>query len=73
MKKCQKATALTPISRSSAVCALSRPATVNTNFHGMLQFYTYDSKTMEWWCYEAKFTDGRCVEIACVEYEHREL
>jgi hypothetical protein len=23
----------------------------------------------EFWSYEAKFTDGQCVEIACIEYE----
>jgi hypothetical protein len=29
----------------------------------------YDSQTREFWSYEAKFTDGQCVEIACIEYE----
>jgi hypothetical protein len=31
----------------------------DTNFHGMLEFYTYDSATREYWSYEAKFTDGQ--------------
>jgi hypothetical protein len=42
---------------------------VDTNFHGMLQFYAYENATREWWCYEAKFTDGQCVEITCIEYD----
>ena len=45
---------------------------VDTNFHGLLEFYTYDSATRESWSYEAKFTDGQCVEIACVRYERHE-
>jgi len=44
---------------------------VDTNYHGMLEFYTYDSRTNEWWSYEAKFTDGQCVDIRCLEYERR--
>jgi hypothetical protein len=43
---------------------------IDTNFHGMLEFYTYDSRTKESWSYEAKFTDGQCVDIRCLEYEH---
>jgi hypothetical protein len=31
-------------------------------FHGMLNFYTFTSDNM-WFEYEAKFTDGRLVEI----------
>jgi hypothetical protein len=38
---------------------------VDSNFHGILKFYTYDSDTKEWW---AKFSDGQCVEVWCVEY-----
>jgi hypothetical protein len=45
---------------------------VDTNFHGYLKFHTYDGETREWWRYEAKFTDGQCVEIACVEYERQQ-
>jgi len=41
----------------------------DTNFHGMLEFYTYDSATREYWSYEAKFTDGQCVGIQYLEYE----
>jgi hypothetical protein len=44
---------------------------IDTNFHGMLEFYTYDSRTKESWSYEAKFTDGQCVDIRCLEYERR--
>ena len=44
---------------------------VDINFHGMLKFYTYDSETKEHWLYEAKFTDGQCMGIQCIEYERR--
>ena len=33
------------------------------NFHGFLNFYTYDDKTDEWREFNAKFTDGKLVEI----------
>ena len=33
-------------------------------FHGMLNFYTYEDDI--WYEYEAKFTDGRLVEISPV-------
>ena len=42
---------------------------IDTNFHGMLEFHTYDSLTKESWSYEAKFTDGQCIDIRCLEYE----
>jgi hypothetical protein len=42
---------------------------IDTNFDGGLRFYTFDSETRESWTYEATFTDGQCVEIACIEYE----
>ena len=45
---------------------------IDTNFHGPLQFYAYEDVTQEWWCYEAKFTDGQCVDISCLEYERRD-
>lgn len=39
----------------------------DTNFHGVLNFYTYtgkaNSKDFEWWQYQAKFTDGKLVKI----------
>lgn len=44
---------------------------IDTNFHGVLEFYTYDNCTKESWSYEAKFTDGQCVDIRCLEYEHQ--
>jgi hypothetical protein len=51
-------------------CMRTVPAgDADTNFHGMLKFHTYDSEAREYWAYEAKFTDGRCVGIQCVEYE----
>jgi len=47
-------------------------------FHGMLNFYTYEytSGSKEpgmWFEYEAKFTDGRCVSIECVEISRNHL
>jgi hypothetical protein len=33
------------------------------NFHGMLEFHHFDSKSNTYWSYEAKFTDGELVEI----------
>ena len=44
---------------------------IDTNFHGMLKFHAYDSRTKESWSYEAKFTAGHCIEIRCLEYERR--
>jgi hypothetical protein len=44
---------------------------IDINFHGMLEFHTYDSRTKEHWSYEAKFTDGQCMGIHCIEYERR--
>jgi hypothetical protein len=35
---------------------------VEVPFHGMLSFYTYTDDNM-WFEYEAKFTDGRLIEI----------
>jgi len=35
---------------------------VEVPFHGMLNFYTYTHDNM-WFEYEAKFTDGRLIEI----------
>lgn len=32
-------------------------------FHGLLEFHTYSTKTHIWFSYEAKFTDGRLVQI----------
>lgn len=40
---------------------------VDTQFHGLFEFHGYDGETH--WRYEAKFTDGRCMEIACVGYK----
>lgn len=41
------------------------------DFHGMLRFYTYDgdinSNDYIWHEYNAKFTDGECVDILLVE------
>jgi hypothetical protein len=45
---------------------------VDMNYHGMLEFYTYDCRTKESWSYKAKFTDGQCVDITCIEYERCE-
>lgn len=36
-------------------------------FHGLLNFYHYDTKIDTWWEYEAKFTDGTLVDIKPVE------
>ena len=43
-------------------------------FHGLLDFYTFESDPKDqgrgpglWFQYEAKFTDGKCVGIECVE------
>jgi len=44
---------------------------IDTNFHGVLEFYTYDDCTKESWSYEAKFTDGQCIDVRCLEYEHQ--
>jgi hypothetical protein len=41
-----------------------RAVPTDTNFQGMREFYAYDSETNEWWSYEAKFTDGQCVDAA---------
>jgi len=40
-------------------------------FHGVLHLYHYQGEHeggKHWWVYAAKFTDGRCVEIALVEH-----
>ena len=34
----------------------------DVNCHGMLNFYRFDEDE-NWWEYDAKFTDGKCVEI----------
>jgi hypothetical protein len=44
---------------------------IDTNFHGVMEFYTYDDCTKESWSYEAKFTDGQCVDIRCLEYDRQ--
>jgi hypothetical protein len=42
-------------------------------FHGMLTFYTYEGGGRKedgdgmWFEYEAKFTDGKCVGLECVQ------
>jgi hypothetical protein len=41
-------------------------------FHGMLNFYTFESDPSGkspgmWFEYDAKFTDGKCLGIECVE------
>ena len=38
-----------------------------TDFHGWLNFYDWVSETSEWHEYNAKFTDGKCVEITTVD------
>ena len=40
----------------------------DTNYHGMLNFYSYNLKTGEWHEYDAKFTDGECVEILLKDF-----
>ncbi len=43
----------------------------DTEFHGWLEFHTYDSRTHMWWSYKAKFTEGRLMEIRPVSiYEN---
>jgi hypothetical protein len=37
------------------------------NYHGVFEFYDYDTPTKQWVCYKAKFTDGFCVEITETE------
>jgi hypothetical protein len=44
---------------------------VRRRFHGMFNFYHYDTKIDTWWQYEAKFTDGCLVEITPVECRKR--
>jgi len=39
-------------------------------FHGMINFYTYTRDDM-WFEYEAKFTDGRLVEIKALNIYHQ--
>jgi hypothetical protein len=41
-------------------------------FHGLLRFYTFESEGPSaapgmWFEYEAKFTDGKCAGVECVE------
>jgi hypothetical protein len=42
-------------------------------FHGMLNFYTFEGGGLRgeapgmWFEYEAKFTDGKCVGVECIE------
>lgn len=40
---------------------------IDTNFHGVLNFYDYDTKTGEWREFDAKFTDGELVYIERIE------
>lgn len=35
----------------------------DTQFHGVLNFYTYIDTVEHWWEYNAKFTDGQCVSV----------
>jgi hypothetical protein len=42
-------------------------APVDTNFHGILNFYDYRGDKEGWTEYNAKFTDGVLVNIAKVE------
>ena len=37
-------------------------------YHGDIRFYEGDDKTREWWEYVARFTDGICQSIRCVEH-----
>ena len=41
---------------------------VDQDWHGYVRFYTGKGKDdgYRWWEYNAKFTDGKCVEIKCV-------
>ncbi len=39
---------------------------VDLNFHGVLEFYDYNVDTKEWREFNAKFTDGKLVEITSV-------
>jgi len=39
----------------------AKPA--DMNFHGVLNFYGYNTETEEWREFNAKFTDGKLVEI----------
>jgi len=36
---------------------------MDTNVHGLLEFYTYEDSTREFRRYDARFTDGQCVDI----------
>lgn len=39
-------------------------------FHGVVNFYTFEKGVgQEWWEYDAKFTDGICVEITLTPKE----
>lgn len=38
------------------------------DYHGILNFYDYNTDTKEWWKLNAKFTDGRLVGITLAEY-----
>ena len=35
----------------------------DTEFHGVLNFYTYIDAVENWWEYNATFTDGLCVSV----------
>lgn len=50
-----------------SICGIMRrvPNMVQSDFHGWLNFYDYNEKD-EWHEYNAKFTDGRLVEIVAV-------
>lgn len=39
---------------------------VDTNYHGVLNFYNYDTGSGEWREFDAKFTDGNLVSITQV-------
>jgi hypothetical protein len=39
-------------------------------FHGVVNFYTFEKGDhREWWEYNAKFTDGKCVSITVANRE----
>lgn len=39
----------------------------DVQFHGVLNFYHYDTAASKWWEYNAKFTDGNLVGISKAE------
>ena len=43
----------------------------DVNYHGMINFYRFDEDE-NWWEYDAKFTDGKCVEIKAASPDKQE-